>query len=106
MNGGLRPIEGDPGAPMIESMFDLRSQEWLLTGGGEYQTAAAEVMKADGSDWQRVVILEWPARVNHEHGPDAERTVRLMISPMDALGLAEVLANSALRLLGLDEVDE
>ena len=73
-------------------MFDMRPDEWLLAAAGDYQSAAAQTMKNDGSNLQNVVIVEWPARVNNS---DEFRTVRLAMSPEDAAGLAEVLAHSA-----------
>lgn len=88
----FRPIPGDPGGETIAAMFDARSDDWLLSSPGDYQTGAAETMREDGTSHQRVVILEWPARRNHT---DEHVTVRLMISPDDALGLAEVLAHTA-----------
>lgn len=89
-----RPVPGDPSSATVESMFDLNANDWMLTTGGDYQTAAGEVMKADGSNWQRVVMLEWPARRNHDHSQDGDTTVRLLISPEDAIGLAEVLRHT------------
>lgn len=91
MTDQFRPIAGDPGGEAIMAMFDVRSTEWLMSDAGDYQTGAAEVFKADGSNYQKVVILEWPARVNNS---DERRIVRLMISPEDALGLADVLAHT------------
>lgn len=87
-----RPLPNDPDAAVVRDMFDARSEDWLLTTQGEYHTAAAETMLGDGSGYQRVVVLEWPARRNHT---DEQLTVRLMISPEDAVGLAEVLAHTA-----------
>lgn len=87
----FRPIDGDPGAEQIVAMFDAGG-DWLLSDEGGYQTAAVEAMKADGTNLQRVVALEWPARRNHS---DETVTVRLMISPDDALGLADVLGHTA-----------
>ncbi len=92
----LRPLPDDPDRDVIASMMDLANDEWLLTAAGDYSAAAGETMKKDGSDYQRLVMLEWPARVNktQEH-----RTVRLLISPEDALGLCDVLAHTARFLL-------
>lgn len=73
-------------------MLDLGSDEWLLAAEGGYHTAAIETFKNDGSGYQRVIALEWPARVNHS---DERRTVRLMVSADDALGLANVLTHTA-----------
>lgn len=94
----LRPVPGDPSAAVVESMFDMRDAEWLMTAGGDYRAAAAEVMLADGSNFDRAVILEWPARVNHS---TEMRTVRLVMAAEDAIGLADVLAHAGGWLLGL-----
>lgn len=88
----FRPIDGDPGAEAIATFFDATSEEWLLTDEGDYATAAAETFRRDGSGYQPVVILRWPARVNHS---TERRVVQLMISPEDAMGLADVLAHTA-----------
>ena len=73
-----------------------------MTVPGDYQAAAVEAMRYDGSDWQRMIALEWPARRNHgkEHA-----VLRLMISPGDALGLAEVLTHTADWLKAAAEVE-
>lgn len=89
---GIRPIEGDPASDQIMRMFDLGNDEWLLAAPGDYQTAAVETFKRDGSGYQRVIALEWPGRVNHS---DEVRIVRLMVSADDALGLADVLTHTA-----------
>lgn len=94
----IRPLPEDPSGPTVEAMFDIRSTEWFVAAGGDYQTAAVETMKADGSAWQRLVALEWPARVNNS---DERRTIRLLIDPDDALGLAQVLAQTALWMKAL-----
>jgi len=88
----FRPLAGDPDADMVVAMFDANADDWILTTAGDYQTAAVEAMRSDGTGHQACVILEWPGRRNHT---DDEVTVRLMISPDDALGLAEVLTHSA-----------
>lgn len=94
----FRPLPEDPAGPIVLEMFDARSEEWLVTGGGDYQTAAVEVFNADGTDVRRLIALEWPARVNHS---TERRTVRLLIHPEDAEGLAEVLAHSTAWLASL-----
>lgn len=92
----IRPLPDDPTGPLIAAMFDLRGTDWLLSAVGDYQTGAVETMRRDGSGYQRAVALEWPARRNHS---DEEVTVRLLMSPEDALGLATVLAHTARFLL-------
>jgi len=98
MSAAFRPVPSDPSAGQVAAMFDARADNWLLAAGGCYQTGAAETMRHDGTGWQRVVILEYPARRNHT---DEHVTVRLMIHPQDALGLAETLAHTAAWMLGL-----
>jgi hypothetical protein len=82
-------------------MLDLRGEEWWLTVPGDYESAAVEAMRFDGSDWQRVIALTWPARRNH--GKE-RKVLRMMISPEDALGLAEVLTHTAKWLIEAAEV--
>jgi hypothetical protein len=96
----FRPIEGDPSAPMVEAMFDARSGDWILTAEGDYQSAAVEVLKADGSAVRKAVILEWPGRRNHS---DELVTVRLMMAPDDAIGLADILVQSGRWLKAMEE---
>lgn len=86
-----QPIPGDPSAVQVAAMFDAGG-DWLVTAPGDYQTAAVQAMQRDGSHLQNVVILEWPTRRNHS---DEHVMVRLIISPDDALGLAQVLAHTA-----------
>lgn len=84
----FRALPGDPDGPMVEAMFDIRSEDWILASNGTFQTAALEAMRDDGSGHQVVVALEWPGRRNHT---DEQVTVRLLMSPEDAEGLADVL---------------
>lgn len=92
MSDRIRPLPDDPGRDEIVSFFDLGSDEWINTAEGEYATSAGEAMKSNGANFQRVVMLQWPGRVNNS---DERRTVRLLMAPEDALGLAEVLAHTA-----------
>lgn len=96
-----RPIPGDPSFAHVESMLDIEGEEWWLTAPGDYKTAAVETMRFDGSDWQRMIALEWPARRNH--GQEF-KIIRLMISPGDAAGLADVLNHTAKWLLAAAEM--
>lgn len=95
----FRAIPNDPAARVVGAMFDARSGDWVVTAQGDYQAAAVETMRADGSGYQRVIALEWPGRRNHS---DELVTVRLMVHPDDALGLAEVLAHAARWLLSTE----
>jgi hypothetical protein len=96
----LRPLPQDPDGDVIEAMVDLNGEEWLMTAAGDYQTAAVEGFKNDGSGFTRLVVVEWPGRLNKS---DEERTVRLAMAPEDALGLAQVLTHSARFLQALPE---
>lgn len=95
----LRPLPGDPDEQTVRAMFDLRGELWHVAAPGGYQSAAVETMKADGSQWQRLVALEWPGRVNNS---DELVTVRLLIAPEDAMNLALVLAHTGSYLAHLD----
>lgn len=95
-----RPIPGDPGGPTIESMMDIRGDDWWLTQSGHVKTGAVETMRVDGSQWQRVIAVELPVRRNHD---TEQETLRLMINPRTALLLAENLAHTGAWLLGLDD---
>ncbi len=97
-----RPIPSDPSRETVQTMLDIEGQEWWLTAPGDYKTAAVEAMRFDGSDWQRMIVLEWPARRNHGK---KHTIIRLMISPGDALGLAEVLTHTANWLKAAAEVE-
>jgi hypothetical protein len=88
----IRPIPGDPAEAQVVAAFDLRDEAWLLSAPGDYEAAAVEVFKQDGSNYQRLVAVQWPARLNN----GTERvTVRLLIAPEDAEGLAGVLQHTA-----------
>lgn len=92
MEEQFKPLDGDNDASTIVEMFDVRADNWILTASGDYRTAAGETFQEDGSMPQKVVILEWPGRYNHS---TETVTVRLMMGPGDALGLADNLAQSA-----------
>lgn len=93
MSEHFKPVPDDPDAPTVETMFDAKSPDWILTATGDYETAAAQAMSDDGSNMQNVVILQWPGRRNHT---TEFLTVRLMMSPEDAVGLGEVLLHTGL----------
>lgn len=86
----LRPLPDDPDSAVIESMLDLASEEWLLAAPGDYQAGAVYALTNEGEDRGTLVALEWPARPN---GGGEDRTLRLLIDPADAVGLAAVLAH-------------
>jgi hypothetical protein len=87
----LRPVPSDPSAPIVEGFLEV-DQSWLLGAAGEYDAFAAEVMTRTGQNWQRVIGLRWPARINKT---DELVTLRLLISIEDAQGLADVLTRTA-----------
>lgn len=87
----FRPLADDPSAVVVSEMFDARSEDWVLMADGDYRAAAVETFRDDGSGHQPGIALEWPGRRNHT---DELVTVRLLMSPDDALGLAEVLAHA------------
>jgi hypothetical protein len=94
-----RPIPGDPGAEQVVAMFNANDDPWYLSAGGDMQSCAVETMANDGGDFQRVVAMEIPVRLNHT---DERSTFRLMIDPVDALQIAEHLCHTAGWMLGLE----
>lgn len=91
-----RPIPGDPAGPKIESMMDIRHEDWWISQTGDINTAAVETMRVDGSQFQRVIAIEIPVRKNHQTELE---TLRLMIHPESAISLAENLAHTGAWLL-------
>ncbi len=79
------------------------NEEWYLTRPGEFQTAAVETMKRDGSDWQRLILMTWPAR--HNYG-DEDEEVRLAISVEDAAGLVETLTHTIKWLRAVERLEK
>lgn len=87
-----RPIPGDPATPTVEAMF-AAGPEWVITvDGGTYDSFAAETMLRDGSNFQRVIAIEWRGQTNKTHEP---ATARVMMDPADAVGLAKTILHSA-----------
>lgn len=89
---GPRPLPFDPSKDDVAIMLRLTDDRWWLTADGAFQTAAVEAMRTDGSHYQRVIALTWPARRNHS----AEETqLNLLIHPDDAEELAYKLLYTA-----------
>jgi len=95
----IRPIPTDPARSIVEGMIEA-DESWLLTSAGDYETFAVETVTKGGGNWQRVIALRWPCRINKT---DEFVTLRLMVSPEDALGLAEVLVHTANWLISEDQ---
>lgn len=93
---GPRPLPDDPTRAQVAAMLDVLDAEWLLLADGDFSSAAVETMKADGTGHQIAIALELPCRVNNTTDL---RTVRLLIGPEDAAGLAETLTHTATWLL-------
>ena len=91
----IRPLGGDTAHPKILAMLDA-CDDWQLVRAGTIQVAAAETMNDAGGDYQRVVIVEMPVRRNHHNDPLA---LRFMISPEDAIQLADMIRHPAAWLL-------
>jgi len=91
----FRPLSDDPSGATIAEMFDAGA-DWLVTAPGDYTTGAAETMLRDGTGWQEVVMLDWPCRVNKT---GEGKLLHLMMSPEDALGLAENIAHTAIWMI-------
>lgn len=95
-----RSVPGDPGSPHVEALFEA-GEDWLLAHGN-YASFAAELMKRDGSDFQRTIGLTFEGRYNNTQRTDK---VRIFISPEDAIGLADNLIHSAGWLLELAKIE-
>ena len=90
MSDRLRPVPHDPSKVQVVSMIET-SEEWWLTAPGDYKTAAIEMMRRDGSDWQRGILISWPARRNHS---DEHKEIRLVMSGEDAAYFVATLAHT------------
>jgi hypothetical protein len=73
-------------------MLDTRGDDWIVTAGGDYSAVAVQAAAPAAVVGQELVALQWPGRRNHT---DQQVTVRLLMAPEDALGLAQVLAHTA-----------
>ena len=98
----IRPVPNDPSIVEVTAMLEA-NEEWYLTRPGEFQTAAVETMKRDGSDWQRLILMTWPAR--HNYG-DEDEEVRLAISVEDAAGLVETLTHTIKWLRAVERLEK
>lgn len=96
-----RPISLDPARKQVEAMIEA-DQTWLVSAAGGYETFAVETVTDDGGNWQRVIALRWPARINKT---DEHTQLRLLIHPEDALGLAQVLTHTATWLQSLAAIE-
>ncbi|KKM27433.1 hypothetical protein LCGC14_1574730 [marine sediment metagenome] len=86
----IRPIPSDPSIVQVKELLEA-DDSWFLTRPGEFQTAAVETWQSDGTGWQRLILMTWPAR--HNHG-DEDEEVRLAISVEDAMGLVDTLIHT------------
>lgn len=102
MMSDIRPIAADPSFDIVDAMIEA-DQSWLLAAAGDYDTFAIESMTRDGRNWQRAIAVRWPARINKT---DEHVLLRLIISPDDAIGLAEVLTRTARWLQSLAALEE
>lgn len=80
-------------------------ESWLVGAAGDYESFAVETMTRDGRNYQRAIAIRWPARINKT---DERVTLRFIVSPDDAIGLAEVLTHTAqwLQSLAALEADD
>jgi hypothetical protein len=95
----IRPLPNDPSIVEVKAMLEA-TDEWYLTRPGDFQTAAVETMQNDGSGWQRLILMTWPAR--HNHG-DEDEDVTLAISVDDAVGLVKTLLHTIKWLKAAEE---
>lgn len=64
---------------------------WWLTDVGDYHAAAALAADADGTNQRPIIVLEWPARLNHS---EQRETIRMLIDPEDAFAISGLLMHS------------
>lgn len=88
---GIRPIPGDPSAERVAAITDV-DQTWAVTAAGDYESFAVEAFNRDGGDYDRLIAIRWPARLNKT---DEHVSIRILMHPEDAVGLAEVLVHTA-----------
>lgn len=96
-----RPLRVDPSAEMIKSMIEV-DQSWLVAAAGDYEVFACETIKRDGTNWQRVVAVRWPARINKT---DELVQLRLLLHADDAIGLAQSLIHTGTWLASLEYLE-
>ncbi len=90
MTDQLRPVPSDPSGVQVMGMIEA-DDEWWLTDAGTYQTAAIEMMREDGSDWQLGLLISWPARRNHS---DEHKDIQIVMSAKDAVDFVKTLAHT------------
>jgi hypothetical protein len=83
-------------------MLDI-DHTWAMAAAGEQLTYAVEAMRNDGSDWQRLIAIEFPARLNKT---DERVTLRLLVDPLSAEVLADNLMHTARWLKALAELED
>ena len=88
----IRPVPNDPTSDQIQKMLDLATGDWWYTDAGDYDAAAVELFKKDGSNYQLAIALTWPCRIR---GTNELRTLQLLLSPEHALNLASHLTHVA-----------
>lgn len=86
----LTPHPGD--RVIIESFRLPLVEAWIMAVYGFRDGAPDE--------FEPLVIVQWPGRINKT---DEEVTVRMAISPEDAVGLAQVLHHSGRRMMRAEE---
>lgn len=57
----IEPLPDDPSADVIRAMFDL-DENWWLSDAGDIDTAAAGAFQNDGTNYQTVIITQFPVR--------------------------------------------
>lgn len=87
----FEPFEFDNSAGEIAAAIDARAGNWWLTDVGDYHAAAALAADADGTNQRPIIVLEWPARLNHS---EQRETIRMLIDPEDAFAISGLLMHS------------
>ena len=98
---GIRPIPEDSSSEEVKLVLEQFDDSWALANAGDYMTFAVDAFKNDGSNHQKLLALVFPARLNNT---DEDITIRLLLSPEDAQGLAETMAHTVAWLRSLDQL--
>lgn len=91
MSEPVRPLPFDPSRDNVQSFLTDLDGDWLYTSAGDYQTAAVEGFKRDGTNYQRLIALSWPVR---HHGETEDTLLQLLIDPVDVVGLLANLSHT------------
>ena len=91
MTTSMHPLPGDPDAPLITEVIQA-TDSWVISAAGDIITFAAAARNHALGVTRPVVLLKVPGRINKT---DEHTTIRMALSPEDAIQLADMLRQSA-----------